>query len=168
MPVMRATSSRRKPAASKPAPVEPREVRPGIWYVPPEQLDELANSEGTFFAEQIWVEVSHWGGRLGYERKRGSYWWGVLGVELRGLAGELMVVSDEWMERDRIVRAQEEAERQEKEIDSPWNVERAAKLARMPIAVFKELPSYERRHFLLEAWLNDMQKSDTHDSHAGR
>ncbi|MFL6284524.1 MAG: hypothetical protein ACJ74Q_15370 [Pyrinomonadaceae bacterium] len=132
-----------------------RHVRDHIWYVPQAYLDELSNTETPAFGEQLWVRVLPWGGRSGWDTKRGSYWWGVMGVELRGLAGEMLVVSDEWMRREADCRRQEESEEMERRINSPWNIERAARLAKTTIELFKQLPSYTRRRFLIDAFIED-------------
>ena len=141
---------------SPPQPViPPFHVRDDIWYVPQATLDEFANREAVAFADQIWVRVYPWGWRWTWSTKHGAKRAGVMGIELRGLAGEMLVVSDEWMAREREARMVEEREAQERWINSAFNVERAAKLAKLPIDVFKGLPSYEQRHYLLEAFIEE-------------
>ena len=141
-------------------------VRENIYYVPQKYLDAIANARQPAFNEQVWVEVYTWGGQWGWETRRGAFKWGVMGAELHGLAGEILVVSDEWKRADAFIRRQEEAEEAERRINSAWNIERAAKLAKMSIAVFQELPKYEQRRYLLEADFEDQNETYTRERHA--
>lgn len=131
------------------------------YYLPQQELDALANQETPLeLLSQQWETLSTIGGQATWNRKTGSGIANVYLVQLKNSSTCASFISDEWMRRDAIVKAEERAEEMEKEINSPWNVERAALKARRTIADFKSMPSYEQRQLLLDAWFDSQEKQE--------
>lgn len=129
---------------------------PNIW-VDQEFLDWVAEgfqAKRQFsFDGKVWMCVTHWGGYHGPLD--------VMGAEAVDVAGQMRIrfVGERWVKAGAADEIDQATREFETKLQSPWNIERAAKLAGETIEGFKAWPEWQKRSFLIDAHLKGERRA---------